>query len=533
MSAKTVFISYSHDSDEHRERVLALSERLRADGIETLLDQYVNGSPDQGWPRWMLDQLDAADSVLVVCTETYYLRFRGHEVSGKGKGVDWEGALITQELYDSRSRTLKFVPVFLSAAVEDWIPEPLRAGGHYALISDDAYQYLYNFLLGQAGVEPRPVGELKPKGRRKGTPLEFAKPFSSGMPTSTPMTLSEEGHAKAEIGACLLRLGIPSYGLRRSKLVETIARWLKSPRLIGVELIGLRGIGKTMLAAQTIEDMTTSFPHIFVVQFRGRVALEPTFFLSELNEFVRTLGYGFANDALERQDPQHTLRALAKDFRRLDALLVLDGAEEAPLDWIQILAGSLIGASGAKLLLTTRQRLLGDDLTRPLAIPALTQTEAEELGLGYAQQIELQEDVRPLLQKLPVGLRTHPQAIVSYFGHLLYFPSAIMSSEFSADPLVAPLQFVAESLEPLGESSRDILRLLSLLGGTDLAQASKLLRLRHPPDFLPKLNLSFAPNVVTTCLRSYARLFCASIRPPPKPLRKTSSNRGSRKPTAS
>src|ERR1035441_1337680 len=73
-----VFISYSHDSDAHRERVLGLSERLRADGIESILDQYVNGSPQQGWPRWMLDQLDAADAVLVVCTETYYRRFRGH-----------------------------------------------------------------------------------------------------------------------------------------------------------------------------------------------------------------------------------------------------------------------------------------------------------------------------------------------------------------------------------------------------------------------------------------------------------------------
>ncbi len=46
----------------------------------------------------MLDQLDAADSVLVVCTETYYRRFRGHEEPGNGKGVDWEGALITQEM---------------------------------------------------------------------------------------------------------------------------------------------------------------------------------------------------------------------------------------------------------------------------------------------------------------------------------------------------------------------------------------------------------------------------------------------------
>ena len=46
MSKITVFISYSHDSDEHREQVLRLSERLRADGISTILDRYVErGSP--------------------------------------------------------------------------------------------------------------------------------------------------------------------------------------------------------------------------------------------------------------------------------------------------------------------------------------------------------------------------------------------------------------------------------------------------------------------------------------------------------
>ena len=40
-----VFISYSHDSNEHREKVLGLSERLRRDGFETRLDLYVNGTP--------------------------------------------------------------------------------------------------------------------------------------------------------------------------------------------------------------------------------------------------------------------------------------------------------------------------------------------------------------------------------------------------------------------------------------------------------------------------------------------------------
>ena len=115
----TVFISYSHDSDQHRDAVLALSERLRLDGVTTILDRYINGSPRQGWPRWMLDSLDEANFVLVVCTESYYRRFRGHEEPGKGKGVDWEGALITQEMHNLRSTTLKFVPIFVTGTEEN------------------------------------------------------------------------------------------------------------------------------------------------------------------------------------------------------------------------------------------------------------------------------------------------------------------------------------------------------------------------------------------------------------------------------
>jgi len=64
-----VFISYSHDSDVHRKRVLALAERLRKDGIEAQLDQYVAGTPTEGWPRWMRNQLEQADFILLVCKD--------------------------------------------------------------------------------------------------------------------------------------------------------------------------------------------------------------------------------------------------------------------------------------------------------------------------------------------------------------------------------------------------------------------------------------------------------------------------------
>ena len=84
-----VFITYSHDSDEHAQRVLDLAQRLRADGIDANIDQFLLGGPKEGWPRWMQHQVEEADFVLVVCTDTYKRRFEGKEQPGVGKGADW------------------------------------------------------------------------------------------------------------------------------------------------------------------------------------------------------------------------------------------------------------------------------------------------------------------------------------------------------------------------------------------------------------------------------------------------------------
>jgi hypothetical protein len=156
--------------------VLGLSERLRADGITTILDRYIEkGSPAEGWPRWMMDGLNSATHVLCVCTETYYRRFRGQEIPGKGKGSDWEGALVTQALYDARSRTNRFIPVFFDPTDELHVPEPLRGHTHYVLNSEGGYQALYDALLDQSGVAPGDVGKLKPKAKITGQPMSFAE----------------------------------------------------------------------------------------------------------------------------------------------------------------------------------------------------------------------------------------------------------------------------------------------------------------------------------------------------------------------
>jgi hypothetical protein len=171
-SAPRVFISYSHDSSEHKERVLRFAQRLRKDGIDAQIDQYVKGRPPGGWPRWMLDKLDWAEFVLLACTETYYRRFRGHEEPGKGKGVDWEGQLITFEIYQAKSRTTKFVPVIFASQDGEFIPEPLR-DHPYRVDSEESYQELYGFLTGQAGVPLPELGPAKQILRKDVEPLTF------------------------------------------------------------------------------------------------------------------------------------------------------------------------------------------------------------------------------------------------------------------------------------------------------------------------------------------------------------------------
>jgi hypothetical protein len=82
--------------------VLSLAERLRADGVDAQIDQYVQGTPLEGWIRWIRNQLASADFILLVCTETYYRRFCGQGGPGQGRGVDWEGMLVTLELYHAQ-----------------------------------------------------------------------------------------------------------------------------------------------------------------------------------------------------------------------------------------------------------------------------------------------------------------------------------------------------------------------------------------------------------------------------------------------
>ena len=95
MSNAKVFISYSHDSPEHSERVLELAWSLRDNGIDVELDQFHN-EEIVDWPRWCNERIsrELSDFVVCVCTAEYKHRIEGNVPPEKGKGVYWEGSLL-------------------------------------------------------------------------------------------------------------------------------------------------------------------------------------------------------------------------------------------------------------------------------------------------------------------------------------------------------------------------------------------------------------------------------------------------------
>lgn len=107
----------------------------------------------------MQDQIESADYVLLVITETYARRFRGRETPGRGLGVRWEGAIITGELYYAIDDRVKFIPVVVSPVDVRLIPSPLSLTSWYVIGTPGNRDLaaLLRHLRGQPALIPEPL----------------------------------------------------------------------------------------------------------------------------------------------------------------------------------------------------------------------------------------------------------------------------------------------------------------------------------------------------------------------------------------
>jgi hypothetical protein len=199
-----VFISYSRESNRRMQQVRNLAQALRMDGIDCMIDQFIQ-SPSN-WDRWMIDQIDLADYVLIVCSEAYYNSFRNLESVNSTEGVTWESTLIIEQLYKGKSSNDKFYPVFLDQPDVRLIPNGIRTSffnlstcdlshillDNSRLMTPGGYQDLYRLFTQQPSVIPRNIGSLQRLNSLSDDELDQESPSLTEIKLRKEVNLSKE-----------------------------------------------------------------------------------------------------------------------------------------------------------------------------------------------------------------------------------------------------------------------------------------------------------------------------------------------------
>jgi tetratricopeptide (TPR) repeat protein len=307
-----VFISYSHDSQEHETRVRALAERLRDEGIHAMIDQYQT-VPPEGWQLWMEKQIRHAKFVLLVCTEIYLRRVMKEEMPGKGLGVMWEASIIYSHLYDTGGVNTKFIPVLFESEDTQFIPGPLRPTTRYNVSTDSGYDLLYRRLTDQPATPPGPVGT-----RRVLPPLP--RPNSASHRTATAPNLVHPYPLQANFTG------------RESERRELTA-WLSDEEHPLYELVAMGGMGKSALSWYwlTHDVLPTADKNLDGVMWWSFYEPESSFakFVDDALKYVS----GQPIDTAKFPATYDRTQELRKQLQTKRVLFVLDGFERQLRDY--------------------------------------------------------------------------------------------------------------------------------------------------------------------------------------------------------
>src|SRR3977135_3956590 len=132
-SAPKAFISYSHDSIDHKDWVRKLGSDLRAKGVDVVLDQWdlVAG---QDVSLFMQRGISEADQVIMICSSAYVKKSE----QGVG-GAGYERLIVTAEVVNSID-TIKFIPILRGASPSKKTPSFLGPRLYIDFENDSEYE---------------------------------------------------------------------------------------------------------------------------------------------------------------------------------------------------------------------------------------------------------------------------------------------------------------------------------------------------------------------------------------------------------
>ena len=158
-----VFISYSHDSPEHKRWVSELAARLRRNGIDAILDQWDLGLGDDV-TRFMERGIVDTDRVLVICTDKYVSKAN----AGEG-GVGYERMIVNAELVQNLG-TDKFIPIIRQASRKAKTPTFLGTRVYADFTNDSQFDVECEKLIRE--LHEMPIVEKPPLGK---SPFPFVE----------------------------------------------------------------------------------------------------------------------------------------------------------------------------------------------------------------------------------------------------------------------------------------------------------------------------------------------------------------------
>jgi hypothetical protein len=307
-----VFISYSWDDQAHKDRVLALAQKLRAHGVDAWIDGF-NPFPAVGWLRWMEAEIARAKWVLCVATKTYAERFRGGGSGASGLAAAWEGSIVSDQIYDARGHNEKFVPILFDAQDAAHVPQPLRQSTRFHAIVE--YEELYRLIVDQPKIIPVDIGPHLSLDVQKLPPLAQPKV-----------------HKHRRDRGNLPRLA--HFFGRDVNLAQIEAALRPDTRTWVVLIDGPGGIGKTSLAIRAAEvSSEIDYPRVVFVTSKkrelgpGGVQSLRDFRISSYLEILGAVASELGNSEFSKLAESERPRELIRLLREKPALLVIDNLE--------------------------------------------------------------------------------------------------------------------------------------------------------------------------------------------------------------
>jgi TIR domain len=164
---RTVFVSYSWDSDEHKDWVRLLAERLVSNGVHVHLDQW-DVQYGESLTQFMDEKIPESEFVLIICTPAYAMKSMRRQ-----GGVGYEAQIITAQIAASIPRS-KFVPIIRNGSLKPGeqdcaIPPHFQGIRTVDMRQETQHNTMFENLLrhiyGQPAIKRPPLGKAPDFGK--------------------------------------------------------------------------------------------------------------------------------------------------------------------------------------------------------------------------------------------------------------------------------------------------------------------------------------------------------------------------------